>query len=75
MEDQGIKAALPSLYLNVAKSFEDVNDPINAKANYDPAKFYCPFLPDDKYGNMFKRPSMRKSRSSTCLPENTKFDL
>jgi len=30
-----VKAAFPSMYLNIAKCYEDLNDPDNAKKNYD----------------------------------------
>ena len=54
IEDEGIKATLPSLYLNVGKCFEDLSDPDHAKENYKIALSYIEFLPDDGYGNMIK---------------------
>jgi len=30
-----VKSALPSLYLNIAKCYEDLNDPAKAKSNYE----------------------------------------
>ena len=36
-----VKSAFPSLYLNIAKCYEDLNDPDNAKKNYELAiSFY-----------------------------------
>jgi len=34
INDDAVKAAFPSLYLNIAKCYEDLNDPDNAKKNY-----------------------------------------
>jgi tetratricopeptide (TPR) repeat protein len=35
INDDTVKAAFPSLYLNIAKCYEDLSDPDNAKKNYD----------------------------------------
>src|SRR6478672_8919065 len=34
VNNDAVKAALPSLYLNIAKCYEDLNDPHNAKKNH-----------------------------------------
>jgi rifampin ADP-ribosylating transferase len=54
LDDEGIKGALPSLYLNIAKCYEDLNDLTKAKENYQNALAYTGFLHDDGYGNMVK---------------------
>ena len=54
MKDEGIKGAYPSLYLNIAKCYEDLNDFDNAKLNYELALSYARFLLEDGYGNMIK---------------------
>src|SRR5690349_18290061 len=35
INDEAVKAALPSLYLNISKCFEDLSDPDKAKKNYE----------------------------------------
>ncbi len=54
INDDSIKAALPSLYLNIAKCHEDLNDFKNARINYDLALSFSNLLPNDGYGNMIK---------------------
>ncbi len=49
-----IKVALPSLYLNVAKCYEDLGDFPKACTNYENALSHANLLPDDGYGNMIK---------------------
>jgi rifampin ADP-ribosylating transferase len=49
-----VKGAFPSLYLNIAKCYEDLNDLDNAKKNYDLALLFANVLPDNGYGNMIK---------------------
>lgn len=36
--DEGVKAAFPTLYTSIAKCYEALNDPINAKKNYERAE-------------------------------------
>jgi len=45
--DDAIKSAFPSLYLNIAKCYEDLNDPGRAKENMDLALSYR-YHPSDK---------------------------
>ncbi|MCH5719214.1 rRNA adenine methyltransferase [Niabella hibiscisoli] len=52
INDHNVKGALPSLYLNIAKCYEDLNDLHSAKANYEEALLNSNLLPDDGYGNM-----------------------
>ncbi|UOE49529.1 hypothetical protein MTO98_00400 [Mucilaginibacter sp. SMC90] len=54
IEGQEIKGVYPSLYLNIAKCHEDLEDFDKARENYQSALSYTSFLPDDGYGNMIK---------------------
>lgn len=54
IEDDGIKATLPSLYLNIGKCYEDLGDLEHAKLEYKTALSFSGFLPNDGYGNMIK---------------------
>jgi hypothetical protein len=47
-----IKAVYPSLYLNIAKGFEDLSDFTQASKNYQLALSYTQYLPANGYGNM-----------------------
>lgn len=49
-----VSATYPSLYLNIAKCYEDMNDRENAKSNYELAASFVHLLPDDGYGNMIR---------------------
>lgn len=53
--DENVKGAYPSLYLNIGKCYEDLNDMLNASANYHLANSFIHFLKEDGYGNMIKR--------------------
>ncbi len=55
IEDASVKRVLPSLYLNVAKCFEDLEDYETARAYYNSGASYFDNLPDDGYGAMIKR--------------------
>lgn len=52
--DDAVKETFPSLYLNIAKCYEDLNDLGNAKRNYELAHSFSGFLPDNGYGKMIK---------------------
>jgi tetratricopeptide (TPR) repeat protein len=54
INDDNAKGALPSLYLNIAKCHEDLNDFQNARINYNLALSFSKLLPDYGYGNMIK---------------------
>lgn len=54
-----VRATYPSLYLNIAKCYEDMGDAGNAKANYELAQSYTHLLPDDGYGNMIRNGVLR----------------
>ena len=49
-----VKRFFPSLYLNIAKGYEDLGDYENAKKNYQLAILFTNLLPDDGYGTMIK---------------------
>lgn len=54
INDETVKGSYPSLYLNIAKCYEDLKDFDNAKINYQLALSFTNLLPDDGYGNMIK---------------------
>jgi hypothetical protein len=51
---ESVKAYYPSLYLNVAKCYEDLGNMEFARRNYEVANSYAMFLPEDGYGKMIK---------------------
>lgn len=54
VDEQNISSMLPSLYLNVAKCYEDLGDTDLARANYRNALLNTEYLPNDGYGEMIK---------------------
>jgi len=54
INDETVKRSYPSLYLNIAKCYEDLNDFGNAKKNYQLALSFTNLLPDNEYGNIIK---------------------
>ena len=54
MNDENIKSGYPSLYLNVAKCYEDLGDLEQASENYDLALSFANLLPDDGYGKLIR---------------------
>src|SRR5204863_8378460 len=54
IDDQDIKGSYPSLYLNIAKCYEDLDNPWEAKDNYQLALSFAGNLPDDGYGKMIR---------------------
>jgi rifampin ADP-ribosylating transferase len=54
INDDTIKGTYPSLYLNIAKCYEDLNDFDNARKNYQLARSFSDYLPNDGYGKMIK---------------------
>ena len=54
IDDADMPANYPSLYLNIAKCYEDLNDKINAEKNYAFALLYADNLPDNGYGQMIR---------------------
>ncbi len=59
INDETIKASYPSLYLNIAKCYEDLNDFSNANIHYQLALSFAGLLPDNGYGNMIKTGIMK----------------
>ncbi|HEX5152353.1 MAG TPA: tetratricopeptide repeat protein [Parafilimonas sp.] len=54
INDSHIQLYYPSLYLNIAKCYEDMNDHDNAIINYRNALSYENNLPADGYGQMIR---------------------
>ncbi len=54
INDDNVRGAYPSLYLNIAKCHEDLNDFNNARKNYKLALSFTNLLLDNGYGNMIK---------------------
>jgi len=54
IDNDEMKATYPSLYLNIAKCYEDLNDIEKARTHYALASSYTNFLADDGYANMIK---------------------
>jgi tetratricopeptide (TPR) repeat protein len=54
VNDESINNSYPSLYLNIGKCHEDLNDFELARVYYLKAHAYLEFLPDDGYGKMIK---------------------
>jgi len=59
VDDPGMTAMYPSLYLNIAKCHEDLHDPVNAKMNYETAWSFTDHLPDNGYGKMIRSGIMK----------------
>ena len=55
IKDENVEGAYPSLYLNIAKGYEDLNDFTRAKENYELALKFTEFLLNDGYGKMIKQ--------------------
>ncbi|HEY6977452.1 MAG TPA: rRNA adenine methyltransferase [Chitinophagaceae bacterium] len=54
INDDSMRANYPSLYLNIAKCYEDLNDIGNAQKHYHAALSYSNYLPENDYGQMIK---------------------
>jgi tetratricopeptide (TPR) repeat protein len=54
INDSSMQVSYPSLYLNIAKCYEDLKDIDNAQKNYLIALSYVNHLPDNGYGQMIK---------------------
>jgi rifampin ADP-ribosylating transferase len=54
IDDDNVQATFPSLYLNIAKCYEDLNDLALASKNYTLALSFTDRLPDNGYGNMIR---------------------
>jgi len=54
LNDDKLKSNYPSLYLNVAKCYEDLEDFDNALKNYQLALSFSGLLPEEGYGKMIR---------------------
>jgi len=54
IKDDSVKGAYPSLYLNIAKGYEDLKEFDKAIKNYKTALSYVDSLHEDGYGKMIK---------------------
>ncbi len=54
IKDDTMKAHYPSLYLNIAKCYEDLKDFDSANRQYQEALSYVGFLPQDGYDKIIK---------------------
>ncbi len=54
MKDESMKAYYPSLYLNIAKCYEDLENFKKANVNFHLAQSFADNLQNDGYGNMIK---------------------
>ena len=54
LNDDKMNGVYPSLYLNIAKCYEDLKDYDNARVHYALALSYTHLLPEDGYGKMIK---------------------
>ena len=54
IEDDNMRTHFPSLYLNIAKCYEDLKDFDKAQKNYALASSYLPYLLDNGYSKMIK---------------------
>lgn len=52
--DETLHAAFPSLYLNLAKCYEDLQDFGTARKHYLLAESFTPFLTEDGYSHMIR---------------------
>ena len=53
--DEEVKSYLPSLYLNIAKSYEDLHNKEESIINYRLAQQYVRFLKNDGYGQLISK--------------------
>ena len=54
VEDENMKASYPSLFLNIAKCYEDLKHFHNARENFQLAQSFIDYLQNDSYGNMIR---------------------
>jgi tetratricopeptide (TPR) repeat protein len=55
LNDESLKVSYPSLYLNIGKCYEDLNDFENAKNNYQMALSFTDLLPDNGYASTIRQ--------------------
>lgn len=54
IKNEEIKGVYPSLYLNIAKGYEDLQNPARAKHYYELAQSLAAVLPGNGYGDMIR---------------------
>ena len=54
INDENVKGAFPSLYLNIGKCYEDLNNFSKARENYERAFSFTDSLNEDGYGKMIQ---------------------
>jgi tetratricopeptide (TPR) repeat protein len=69
--DDDIKGAYASLYLNIGKCHEDLQNLDKAAENYDKALSHVGFLEDDGYGRMIKAGIVNGIERLNALTTNT----
>ena len=73
--DESMNESYPSLYLNIGKSYEQLNDPKAANKNYQLAADFSAFLPPGKYSDMIKTGiATALSRTGTVNFVNARLD-
>jgi len=73
--DESMNDTYPSLYLNVGKSYEQLNDQKEANKNYQLAADFSSFLPPGKYSDMIKTGiATALSRTGTAQFINVQLD-
>ncbi|WP_394677813.1 hypothetical protein [uncultured Sphingobacterium sp.] len=70
IKDNDVSEAFPSLYLNIAKCYEDLGDVENAEKNYQSALSFTDKLSDDGYGNMIRGGILNGIKRLKSLSEN-----
>lgn len=70
INDDTVSGAYPSLYLNIAKCYEDLGDRKSAGKNYQLALSFTDRLSDDGYGNMIKGGILNGIERLKLLNEN-----
>jgi tetratricopeptide (TPR) repeat protein len=55
IDDDRVKMGYPSLYLNIGKCYEDLNEFDNARKNYQLALSFIDLLPDNSYASIVKQ--------------------
>ncbi len=54
INDKSIQSSFPSLYLNIGKCYEDLDNIAEARNHYQLAHSFTELLPDNEYGKMIK---------------------
>lgn len=68
VNDETVKGAYPSLYLNIAKGCEDTGQAAEARKNYETAQVHAVHLNDDGYGNMIRAGILKGLERTALFP-------